>query len=254
MQPRDAREPTSDPFISLRSLSKAFGPKQVLRGLFLDVRRGETLVILGGSGSGKSVLLKHINGLLRPEAGRVIVDGVDITSRSEAELVDVRRRVGILFQGGALFDSMTVGDNVAYGLREHTSLPETEIAERVRVTLGMVDLPGTEPLMPAELSGGMRKRAALARAIILEPAALLYDEPTTGLDPVLAQRIDLLIRRLQARLQLTSVVVTHDLHSAFTVGDRFAFLHDGIIRFVGTRDELQRTTDSMVAEFLKAAA
>jgi phospholipid/cholesterol/gamma-HCH transport system ATP-binding protein len=182
------------------------------------------------------------------------VDGQDISAAREADLVRVRRRVGILFQGGALFDSMTVGDNVAYGLREHSGLSEEEIAERVRTTLAMVDLPGTEALMPAELSGGMRKRAALARAIILEPAALLYDEPTTGLDPVLAHRIDLLIRRLQARLHLTSVVVTHDLHSAFAVGDRFAFLHGGRIRFVGLRDELERTTDSMVAEFLRAAA
>jgi phospholipid/cholesterol/gamma-HCH transport system ATP-binding protein len=250
----DDIEPAAAPFVSLRDLHKSFGAKQVLRGLRLDVRRGETLVILGGSGSGKSVLLKHINGLLRPDAGRVLVDGQDIANAREVDLVAVRRKVGILFQSGALFDSMTVGDNVAYGLREHSGLPEEEIAERVRATLAMVDLPDTETLVPAQLSGGMRKRAALARAIILEPAALLYDEPTTGLDPVLAHRIDLLIRRLQARLRLTSVVVTHDLHSAFTVGDRFAFLHDGVIRFVGLRDELERTTDSMVAEFLKAAA
>jgi phospholipid/cholesterol/gamma-HCH transport system ATP-binding protein len=254
MASRDDIRPGAAPFVSLQDLHKSFGSKQVLRGLCLDVRRGETLVILGGSGSGKSVLLKHINGLLRPDAGRVLVDGQDIAALSEADLTAVRRKVGILFQSGALFDSMTIGDNVAYGLREHSGLPEEEIAERVRATLAMVDLPDTEALMPAQLSGGMRKRAALARAIILEPAGLLYDEPTTGLDPVLAHRIDLLIRRLQARLQLTSVVVTHDLHSAFTVGDRFAFLHDGAIRFVGLRDELERTTDSMVAEFLKAAA
>jgi phospholipid/cholesterol/gamma-HCH transport system ATP-binding protein len=243
-----------DVFISFRDLHKSFGPKKVIRGLSLDVRRGETLVILGGSGSGKSVLLKHINGLLRPDAGRVVVDGVDITALGEAELVDVRRKVGILFQSGALFDSMTVGDNVAYALREHTDLAPEAIAERVRLTLASVDLPDTESLMPAELSGGMRKRAALARAVILEPAGLLYDEPTTGLDPVLAHRINLLIRQLQAQRHLTSVVVTHDLHSAFAVGDRFAFLHEGTIRFVGLREELERSGDPMLTEFLKAAA
>jgi len=244
----------ADPFISFQGLWKAFGSKQVLRGLSLDVRRGETLVVLGGSGSGKSVLLKHINGLLRPDAGRVIVDGDDVTQMDEELLIAVRRKVGVLFQGGALFDSLTIGDNVAYGLREHTELPPDAIAERVQATLDMVDLPRTEILLPSQLSGGMRKRAALARAIILEPAAILYDEPTTGLDPVVANKIDMLIRRMQERLHLTSVVVTHDLHSAFAVGDRFAFLHDGIIRFVGTRQELQCSPDSTVVEFLGAAA
>ena len=243
----------ADPFISFQGLWKAFGSKQVLRGLSLDVRRGETLVVLGGSGSGKSVLLKHINGLLRPDAGRVIVDGDDVTQMDEERLIAVRRKVGVLFQGGALFDSLTIGDNVAYGLREHTKLPPHAIAERVRATLEMIDLPRTEKLLPSQLSGGMRKRAALARAIILEPATILYDEPTTGLDPVVANKIDMLIRHLQERLHLTSVVVTHDLHSAFAVGDRFAFLHDGLIRFVGTRQELQCSSDSTVVEFLGAA-
>ena len=242
------------PFVSVRALWKAFGVKQVLRGLSLDVRRGETLVILGGSGSGKSVLLKHINGLLRPNAGRIIVDGEDITDLDEGALVPVRRKIGVLFQGGALFDSLTVGDNVAYGLREHTTLSPDAVARRVQTVLAMVGLPGTEALAPAELSGGMRKRAALARAVVLEPAAVLYDEPTTGLDPVVAQKIDMLIRRLQRELRLTSVVVTHDLHSAFAVGDRFAFLHDGVIRFVGSQDELRHASDPPVAEFLAAAA
>jgi phospholipid/cholesterol/gamma-HCH transport system ATP-binding protein len=246
--------PPPEPFISFRGIHKSFGAQRVLRGLWLDVRVGETLVILGGSGAGKSVLLKHANGLLRPDAGRVVVDGRDITELPEAALVETRRRIGILFQGGALFDSMTVGENVAYGLREHTALPPRAIAERVRATLEMVDLPGTEHLMPAALSGGMRKRAALARAIALEPVAVLYDEPTTGLDPVLAHRIDLLIRSLQERLRLTSVVVTHDLHSGFSVGDRFAFLHDGVIRLVGTRAEIETSSDPVVREFLRAAA
>jgi phospholipid/cholesterol/gamma-HCH transport system ATP-binding protein len=248
------RHDHADPFVSLRAVHRSFGPKRVLCGVSLDVRRGETLVILGGSGSGKSVLLKHINGLLRPDAGHVIVDGQDIGHLGEQALVDVRRKVAVLFQSGALFDSLTVGDNVAYGLREHTRLSPDVIAARVNATLEMIDLPGTESLMPAELSGGMRKRAALARAIILEPAAILYDEPTTGLDPVVANKIDSLIRRLQGRLHLTSVVVTHDLHSAFAVGDRFAFLHDGVIRFAGTRAELQQASDPPVAEFLAAAA
>jgi phospholipid/cholesterol/gamma-HCH transport system ATP-binding protein len=244
----------AQPFISFDGLRKSFGSKVVLRGVSLDVLRGETLVILGGSGSGKSVLLKHINGLLRPDAGRVIVDGEDIAGLDETGLVAVRRRIGVLFQSGALFDSLTVGDNVAYGLREHTTLSAGEIAERVRTTLAMVDLPGTEGLVPSELSGGMRKRAALARAVILEPAAVLYDEPTTGLDPVVAQKIDMLIRRLQDQLRLTSVVVTHDLLSAFRVADRFAFLHEGVIRFVGSKNELRASTDPTVAEFLAAAS
>jgi phospholipid/cholesterol/gamma-HCH transport system ATP-binding protein len=244
----------ADPFVSFHGVWKAFGAKQVLRGLTLDVRRGETLVILGGSGSGKSVLLKHVNGLLRPDAGRVVVDGEDVTDLDEAALVPVRRKIGVLFQGGALFDSLTVGDNVAYGLREHTTLSPDAIARRVQTVLAMVGLPGTEALLPAELSGGMRKRAGLARAVALEPAAVLYDEPTTGLDPIMAQKIDMLIRRLQRELRLTSVVVTHDLHSAFATGDRFAFLHEGVIRFVGSLEDLRHASDPAVVEFLAAAA
>jgi phospholipid/cholesterol/gamma-HCH transport system ATP-binding protein len=247
-------DPDPNTTIACRHLHKAFGGKEVLRGLSLDVQRGESLVILGGSGSGKSVLLKHMNGLLRPDAGQVAVDGEDIVELTEAELAPVRRKVAMLFQGGALFDSLTVGDNVAYGLREHTSLGPDAVAERVRVALEMVGLAGSEPLMPAELSGGMRKRAALARASVLEPSVLLYDEPTTGLDPVVSARINALIRDLQVRLHVTSVVVTHDLHSAFTVGDRFAFLHEGRIRFVGSRAEIERAPDPLLAEFLAAAA
>jgi phospholipid/cholesterol/gamma-HCH transport system ATP-binding protein len=244
---------TRVPYICCRGVEKQFHGKAVLRGVDLDVLPGETMVILGGSGSGKSVLLKHMNGLLRPDAGEITVDGEALGALDEDGLVAVRRKVGMLFQMGALFDSLTVGENVAYALREHRVCPPAEILPRVRRVLALVDLAGTETLMPAELSGGMRKRAALARALVLEPRALLYDEPTTGLDPVVAAKINHLIRDLQRQLGLTSVVVTHDLASAFLVGDRLAFLHEGRIRFVGTVDEARRTTDPFLHEFLTAA-
>lgn len=244
---------TRDAHIRCRGVEKAFGSKRVLRGVDLEVRAGETLVILGGSGSGKSVLLKHMNALLRPDRGAVEVDGASLAGRSEESLVPVRRQVGMLFQMGALFDSLTVGDNVAYGLREHRVCPEVDIPDRIERALAMVELPGTAALMPAELSGGMRKRAALARTLALEPRALLYDEPTTGLDPVVGAKINHLIRDLQTRLGLTSVVVTHDLHSAFFVGDRIAFLHEGRIRSVGTIAEARASADPVLQEFLGAA-
>lgn len=239
--------------IRLEGVEKAFRGLPVLRGVTLEVQRGETLVLLGGSGSGKSVLLKHCNGLLRPDRGAVIVEGRHLERLSEAALVPVRRRVGMLFQGGALFDSLTVGDNVAFPLREHRMVPEGDIPRRVAEALALVGLAGTEPLMPAELSGGMRKRAALARTLVLEPRVLLYDEPTTGLDPVVAARINHLIRDLQRRLGLTAVVVTHDLHSAFFVADRLAFLHEGRIRFHGTPEEARAAADPPLREFLTAA-
>jgi phospholipid/cholesterol/gamma-HCH transport system ATP-binding protein len=234
-------------------VEKAFRQKAVLRGVTLDVRRGETLVLLGGSGSGKSVLLKHLNGLLRADAGTVEIDGVRLDTLDEDGLVPVRRRVSMLFQQGALFDSLTVGDNVAFPLREHHMLPEHDVPKRVAEALAMVGLERSERLMPAELSGGMRKRAALARALVLEPKAVLYDEPTTGLDPVVGAKINHLIRDLQQRLGLTSVVVTHDLASAFYVADRIAFLYEGRIRFTGTPDEARASTDAPLHEFLTAA-
>jgi phospholipid/cholesterol/gamma-HCH transport system ATP-binding protein len=241
------------PLITCRTVEKAFRDKIVLRGVTLDVHAGETLVLLGGSGSGKSVLLKHLNGLLRPDAGQVVVDGVRLNDLDEDGLIPVRRRVSMLFQQGALFDSLSVGDNVAFPLREHRMLPERDVPARVREALAMVGLERTAHLMPAELSGGMRKRAALARALVLEPRVLLYDEPTTGLDPVVAARINHLIRDLQQRLGLTSVVVTHDLASAFFVADRLAFLYEGRIRFAGTPAQARAATDAPLHEFLTAS-
>jgi len=240
------------PYIRCQAVEKRFGEKLVLRGVTLDVLEGETLVILGGSGSGKSVLIKHMNALLLPDRGQITVDDVPLGGLPEDDLTTVRRKVGMLFQMGALFDSLTVGENVAYALREHQLLPAAAIPARVREALAMVDLPGVEPLMPAALSGGMRKRVALARALVLEPRVLLYDEPTTGLDPVVAARINHLVRDLQRRLGLTSVVVTHDLGSAFFVADRIAFLHQGTIRFAGTPEEARASSDPALHEFLTA--
>jgi phospholipid/cholesterol/gamma-HCH transport system ATP-binding protein len=240
-----------EPFIRFCGLHKAFGSKQVLRGVDLDIPRGETVVVLGGSGSGKSVLLRHAIGLHVPDAGSVWVDGQDVTALDEEELIEPRKKVGMLFQAGALFDSMTVLDNVAFALREHTDWSEEAIEARVNEVLDLVELEGVGGLMPADLSGGMRKRVALARAIALAPRALLYDEPTTGLDPITATRINQLIRSLQQRLGVTSIVVTHDIQSAFTVGDRLAFLDEGRIVFRGTLAEARVAEQPMLREFLK---
>ena len=244
---------SATPYIRCRGIEKSFGAKPVLRGLTLDVLAGETLVVLGGSGSGKSVLLKHMNGLLRPDAGAVEVDGTPLGALDEDGLVPVRRNVAMLFQQGALFDSLTIAENIAYPLIEHRSVPPADIPERIRAALARVGLERTEDLLPAELSGGMHKRAALARALVLEPRALLYDEPTTGLDPVVGAKINHLIRDLQQHLGVTSVVVTHDLGSAFYVADRIAFLHEGRIRFTGAPDEARASEDPFLHEFLHAA-
>jgi phospholipid/cholesterol/gamma-HCH transport system ATP-binding protein len=239
-------------FIVYKGLHKSFGSKTVLAGVNLAVGRGETVVILGGSGSGKSVLIRHTIGLHKPDAGEVWVDGTEISRFSEDDLMPVRRKVGMLFQGGALFDSMDVFENVAYALREHTDMGEPAIEARVREVLDLVELePDVETLAPSDLSGGMRKRVALARAIALSPAGILYDEPTTGLDPITADAINQLIRNLQKALGVTSVVVTHDIQSAFKVGDRVAFLHEGIMDFVGTTEEAKRTTNPRLREFLR---
>ncbi|HXI01578.1 MAG TPA: ABC transporter ATP-binding protein [Candidatus Saccharimonadales bacterium] len=237
-------------FIRLEDLHKSFGPKRVLAGVTLDIRRGETVVVIGGSGTGKSVLLRHIIGLHRPDSGRVLVDGVDVTSLAERDLMPVRRKVSMVFQAGALFDSMSVYENIAFGLRELGELDEDAIAVRVREKLALVELEGVEDLMPQDLSGGMRKRVALARAIAMEPAGLLYDEPTTGLDPITAMNINRLIRSIQRALGVTSIVVTHDISSAFHVGDRLAYLYDGGLVFTGTMEEAKASGDPLLHAFL----
>jgi phospholipid/cholesterol/gamma-HCH transport system ATP-binding protein len=241
----------SEAFIRYVGLHKAFGGKPVLRGVDLEIPRGQTVVVLGGSGSGKSVLLRHTIGLHRPDAGSVWVDDQEITALDEEELFEPRKKVGMLFQAGALFDSMTVFDNVAFALREHTEKDDELVAARVDEVLALVELEGVGELMPADLSGGMRKRVALARAVALAPRAILYDEPTTGLDPLTATKINGLIRSLQERLGVTSIVVTHDIRSAFTVGDRIAFLHDGRILWEGEAARARQAGEARLREFLE---
>jgi phospholipid/cholesterol/gamma-HCH transport system ATP-binding protein len=237
--------------IQLRGVSKRLGGKQVLEGLDLDIPTGLTTVILGRSGSGKSVLLKHIIGLMRPDHGSIEVDGEDIAHLKDAELNRVRQRFGMLFQGAALFDSLTVGENVALPMREHTRLTDAEIRQRVAERLDWVGLKGVEPMKPSSLSGGMKKRVGLARAIAMDPAYILYDEPTTGLDPIMSGVINQLIRSLQKRIGVTSVVVTHDLRSAWTVGDRLALLHEGRVQFTGTPDQAKTSNDLLVRQFIE---
>ena len=242
------------PMISLRGLSKRFGTNQVLDGLDLEIERGETMVVIGGSGTGKSVLLKHIIGLLRPDAGEVVVDGVPVSRLKGWELKEFRKEFGMLFQGSALFDSLRVLDNVAFGLREHTRLKEAEIRERVREKLALVGLRDIEHLWPSELSGGMKKRVALARALAMEPKILLYDEPTTGLDPIRADSINDLIVELRDRLKVTGVAITHDMTSAYKIADRIAMLYKGKIIAVGTPQEMRDSADPVVHQFITGSA
>ena len=236
--------------IEFQDLHKAFDGNAVLQGLSLTIKDAETVVIIGYSGTGKSVALKHIVGLLQPDAGDVIVDGQAVSTLDREDLTQLRRGIGYVFQFAALFDSLTVAENVALGLRRR-GLAEEEIEERVREALALVDLSGTDEQMPAELSGGMRKRVGIARAIALRPRYILYDEPTTGLDPVTSAVIDRLMVRTREHLGVTGVVVTHDMRSAYTVGDRIAMLYDGRIRQVGSVEEIQRTEDPVVRQFIE---
>jgi phospholipid/cholesterol/gamma-HCH transport system ATP-binding protein len=236
--------------IIFRDVHKSFGSKRVLQGFSLEVRDGETMVILGYSGSGKSVALKHIVGLLEPDQGEVEVDGQVVHQLEREALMALRAQMGFVFQFAALLDSMSVGENIALGLRRRR-LPEDEIRERVGEALTLVDLSGTEDRYPAELSGGMRKRVGIARAIALRPRYLLYDEPTTGLDPVTAAVIDQLMLRAKRKLGITGVVVTHDMRSAYAVGDRIAMLYKGAVRQVGTVQEIRDTRDPAVRQFIE---
>jgi phospholipid/cholesterol/gamma-HCH transport system ATP-binding protein len=240
--------------IELRNLSKRFGSLHVLRGVNLSVEEGQCLVIIGGSGSGKSVMLKHMVGLLKPDKGQVYFDGQRIDELPERKLVPVRTQFGFLFQMGALFDSVNVGENVAFPLVEHTQKPPDEIAALVREKLAFVGLDGSQKKMPAELSGGQRKRVALARAIAMGPRVVLYDEPTTGLDPIRSDVINELILKLQRELHVTSIVVTHDMPSAFKVADRIVMLHEGHLIFDGTPDELRASADERVRRFVLGEA
>lgn len=235
--------------IKIEKLWKSFGGNEVLRGLDLEIRDGETIVIIGQSGCGKSVLLKHLCGLLKPEKGRVLVDGTDIVPLGEEELTPIRKQFGFLFQGAALFDSMTLYDNVAFPLREERRV-ESEVHKRVEEALKIVDLLEAQDKKPVELSGGMRKRAGLARAVVANPKYVLYDEPTTGLDPIRADNINEMVLRLHDKLHVTGVVVTHDMVSAYKIADRIAMLHEGRIHVVGTPKEIQATQDPIVKQFI----
>ncbi len=240
--------------IEIKGIHKHFGRNHVLRGVNLNIRDGETLAIIGRSGCGKSVLLKHIVGLLEPDEGQVLIDGVNLFTRSGSELERFRLQMGMLFQGSALFDSLSVRENVGFSLIEHTQLLDSVVDEKVREKLGLVGLAGIEHLMPAALSGGMQRRVALARAICNEPKIILYDEPTTGLDPINADVINDLIIRMQEKLKVTSIVVTHDMKSAYKVANRIAMLYQGDIIGMGTPDEIRNTTDPVIAQFITGSA
>lgn len=246
----------SEPLIQFKHVKKAFGPKVIYSGLDLAIRRGETITILGASGSGKSVMLKMLIGLFEADGGEILFDGRDVTKMDEGELYDVRRRVAYLFQGAALFDSLNVGENVAYGLREQNwnTMSDDEIRRRVAQSLSMVGLPGIEDMRPSDLSGGMKKRVGLARTLALQPEVLLYDEPTTGLDPINTARINHLIVGIKRALGITSVVVTHDMGTAFTVSDRLAMLGKGRVLMEGSPEAFRTTRDPYVRDFIDGKA
>jgi phospholipid/cholesterol/gamma-HCH transport system ATP-binding protein len=238
------------PMIVVRSLAKKIGQQEILRGVDLEIATGETLAIIGRSGGGKSVLLKHLVGLMEPDAGEIWIEGKNITGMNERQLGAIRRKVGILFQGGALFDSMTVEENIAFPLREAGERNPNVLRAKVDEMLEVMEMEGEQAKKPVSLSGGMKKRVGLARSIIRRPSCVLYDEPTSGLDPVVADSINRLIRRLQQRFGMTSIVVTHDMKSAFDVADRIAYLHEGRLYFHGTSAELQKSSDPILQDFL----
>jgi phospholipid/cholesterol/gamma-HCH transport system ATP-binding protein len=240
--------------IEVRELKKNFGTQKILDGVNLRIESGESVVIIGRSGGGKSVLLKHLIGLLQPDSGEVRIDGENIVPMNERELLRVRSKFGMLFQGAALFDSMTVAENVGFALWHNEKLPDAEVKRRVAEALEVVDLPGTENKKPSELSGGMKKRVGLARAIIYQPQIVLYDEPTTGLDPIVSDSIDQLILRVRDRFKVTSVVVTHDMRSARRVGQRILMLHNKRIHATGTPDEIFSSKDPIVRQFIEGVS
>lgn len=240
----------ADPILTFRGVTKRFGAKVVYEDCTLDVYKGETLTIIGGSGTGKSVLLKMLTGLLTADSGSIVAFGQEVTKLSDREMIPLRKRIAMLFQSGALFDSLTVADNIKFPLREHQWGTEADMNARVEEVLDMVGLPGSQHLKPAELSGGMRKRVGLARSIAIQPDVVLYDEPTTGLDPINVRRINGLILRLQEKLGVTSVVVTHDMDTVFTVSNRIAMLHERRIAFTGTLEETRASTLPWLSSFI----
>ena len=244
----------NDSIIEVRDLNTSYGNRQILKGVNLDVRRGETLVILGRSGCGKSTLLRHLIGLAKPTGGSIKINGSDITKLNEEQMVPILKKLGMLFQGAALFNSMTVGENVALPLREHTELEESTIGIMTRIKLDLVELGGFENFKPSELSGGMKKRAGLARAIAMDPEILFCDEPSAGLDPVVAMGIDQLIIKLKKAFKMSIVVVTHELASVFEIADRIAMLHEGQIIAYGPPEELTQSTNPIVQQFLNREA
>lgn len=246
-----AKNHSTENMIAVRDLHKSFGTNHVLQGVNLDVRRGEDMVVIGGSGTGKSVLIKCIIGLTKPDKGTIYVDGQDTSSFNEKELNEMRKEFGMLFQSGALFDSMPVWENVGFGLKQHTNLSDDEIRDIVTEKLSLVGLKDVEDLMPSQLSGGMRKRVSLARAIAMAPNILLYDEPTTGLDPIMADVINELIIQLREKLRVTSITITHDMVSAYKIADRIAMLYMGKIIEVGTPEEIRSSRNEIVQQFIQ---
>lgn len=240
--------------IEISEVVKNLNGNLVLRGVDLKIDKGSTCVIIGRSGCGKSVLLKHMVGILKPDKGKIVIDGKDLCRLNEKELNALRMKIGLVFQGGALFDSLTVGENVGFGLIEHDHISEEEISARVEESLSLVGLSGIANLMPLDLSGGMKKRVALARALCIKPEIILYDEPTTGVDPITADSINELIKGLHDKLKVTSVVVTHDMRSAYMVGDKLAMLYQGKIIAQGTPEEIQKTDDPIVHQFINGLA